>query len=180
MPQVCSCNVHQGEPLFGCRFLDDASLRYFGHQGTCGALRVFGKQQGDGLAIRRPSRSSQKPLNLGELPGRATGGVGYVELLLAAFRRIGKKRQPLAVGRPRDRTLIVSCCSVPGSDAPRRCSRMSARPRPLAGHPEKPQHHRNLSPKTGCVTFRPKALAGCSSSGPSPPAGAEITQEQST
>ncbi len=116
LADAARCDVRDGKPLLVDALLDHAGVLRHGLERPGGARRVLGEQEGDGLAVGRPARVGEKPLEARQLARRASGKLGDVELALALFCGVGKKGQTAAVGRPGD----VEFGAGAGGDASRR------------------------------------------------------------
>src|SRR5436853_581630 len=94
---VHASQVNQCEALFEKGVFSFASLGSFRYHGAGRACGVFGRKQGDGLAIGRPARRGQEALGAGQFLGRATRSAHHIQLELAGFDGVGEERNLPAV-----------------------------------------------------------------------------------
>ena len=97
LPEVAGRQVNESEALFEKGVFYFAGLGSFRYQWAGRACGVFGRKQGDGLAIGRPARRGQEALGAGQLLGRATRSAHHIQLELAGFHGIGEERHLPAV-----------------------------------------------------------------------------------
>ncbi len=98
--QISVRGVHDGKSLLKKGVFDFAGFRRLGHQRSGLSRGIFGEQDGDGFSIRRPFRSCKKTFHAGQFVCGATAYTRNIELRLARYDGVGKKRDLLAVRRP--------------------------------------------------------------------------------
>ena len=123
LAEVAGGDVDECEALFEEGVFDLAGLGSFGDQRTCGASGILREEDGDGFAVRGPTRSVQEAFHVGEFfrygSGAGLGDGENVQLELIFFDRVGKEGKALAVGRPGQAAFGMICVDC-GGDALRR------------------------------------------------------------
>src|ERR1700685_1671454 len=96
-------NIHRRDALLVNRFFYNPDFGRYGRQGIRRSWRVFGKQYGDQLPIRRPLWLRYRACEIGQLARIFSGqNVNDVELRAMGGVGVRKKCQLFAIRGPRD------------------------------------------------------------------------------